>query len=107
MKNKMHPFLKVLIILFFIYLALFIANKSGYYEGKVRNKMILTEEKKREFEEDIKEGKNVQIKSYLQSEKDYSNFLTKTANKVSNKLGDILEDDLNNVWSFFKSLFSS
>ena len=102
----MHPFLKILIVLFFIYLALYIANLTGYYDKSIRERTILTEEKKREFEKDLKEGKNVQIKTYLQSEKDYSNFLTKSANKINNKLGDFFSDDLNGLWLFIKSLFS-
>ena len=106
MKKKMHPFLKILIVLFFIYLALYIANLTGYYDKSIREKTILTEEKKREFEKDLKEGKNVQIKTYLQSEKDYSNFLTKSANKINNKLGDFFSDDLNGLWLFIKSLFT-
>ena len=32
-KKKLHPILKILICLFIVYIALFIANISGYYEG--------------------------------------------------------------------------
>ena len=44
-KKKMHPILKILCALFIVYIALFIANMSGYYEGRVRSRVELTNEK--------------------------------------------------------------
>ena len=43
---KKHNFLKTLFILvFLLYLALFIAGKTGYYEKSVKDKTFLTNKK--------------------------------------------------------------
>ena len=105
MKNKMHPFFKILLVLFIIYVSLFIANQTGYYEKIVRDKTIMTEEKRVQFEKDLEDNKVIDMISYLPEEEDYSNFVTKSANVINNKLSDIFSDEVHNVWDFLKSLF--
>ena len=76
MKKKRNWFLRLLFVLFIVFLGLYIASVSGYYETQVGNKVALTEEAIRDFENDVLEGKNVDIKTYLQEDnKDYSNTL--------------------------------
>ena len=71
---KKHNFFKTLFILvFLLFLALFIASKTGYYEKSVKDKTYLTNKKLKEFEKDISEGKNVDAKDYFPKEVDYSN----------------------------------
>ena len=41
-KEKMHPFFKLLFVLFLIFISLFIALESGYYPSRVEKKTILT-----------------------------------------------------------------
>ena len=105
---KKHNFLKTLFILvFLLYLALFIAGKTGYYEKSVKDKTYLTNKKLKEFEKDISEGKNVDAKDYLPTEVDYSNVFTKSANNISNKIGLVVNSKAKNVWDFIKTLFIS
>ena len=67
------PILKILGFLFIIYIALFIANMSGYYESKIRDQVIVTEEGIKEFEEKIQNGEEIDITSFLNNEReDYS-----------------------------------
>ena len=49
-KNNCIP-LKILGVFFLIYIALFIANLSGYYESQIRENTIVTEEGIKAFEE--------------------------------------------------------
>ena len=105
---KKHNFLKTLFILvFLLYLALFIAGKTGYYEKSVKDKTYLTNKKLKEFEKDISEGKNVNAKDYFPKEVDYSNVFTKSANNISNKIGLVVNSKAKNVWDFIKTLFIS
>lgn len=105
--KKKNPFFTLLLILFLIYLGLFIANETGFYDKSVRDKTILTQKKIEDFEKDIKEGKNIDATSYLPKEKDYSNVFTKSANKISNKLGLLVNNKSKNIWQFIKALFIS
>lgn len=105
---KKHNFFKTLFILvFLLFLALFIASKTGYYEKSVKDKTYLTNKKLKEFEKDISEGKNVNAKDYFPKEVDYSNVFTKSANNISNKIGLVVNSKAKNVWDFIKTLFIS
>lgn len=105
---KKHNFFKTLFILvFLLFLALFIASKTGYYEKSVKDKTYLTNKKLKEFEKDISEGKNVDTKDYFPKEVDYSNVFTKSANNISNKIGLVVNYKAKNIWDFIKTLFIS
>lgn len=105
---KKHNFFKTLFILvFLLFLALFIASKTGYYEKSVKDKTYLTNKKLKEFEKDISEGKNVDAKDYFPKEVDYSNVFTKSANNISNKIGLVVNSKAKNIWDFIKTLFIS
>lgn len=105
---KKHNFFKTLFILvFLLFLALFIASKTGYYEKSVKDKTYLTNKKLKEFEKDISEGKDVDAKDYFPKEVDYSNVFTKSANNISNKIGLVVNSKAKNVWDFIKTLFIS
>ena len=105
---KKHNFFKTLFILvFLLFLALFIASKTGYYEKSVKDKTYLTNKKLKEFEKDISEGKNVDAKDYFPKEVDYSNVFTKSANNISNKIGLVVNYKAKNIWDFIKTLYIS
>ena len=105
---KKHNFFKTLFILvFLLFLAIFIASKTGYYEKSVKDKTYLTNKKLKEFEKDISEGKNVDAKDYFPKEVDYSNVFTKSANNISNKIGLVVNYKAKNIWDFIKTLFIS
>ena len=69
------------------FLVILFAGKTGYYEKKLRDNSILTEEQIKKFEEDLKNGKNVDISNYVINEnKDYTTKLTSDVYSVSLKL---------------------
>lgn len=82
-KNKI---LKLLIILIgIIYISSYYVASSGYYEYHIQEKTILTNEKIKEFEQDIKNNENIDIKNYLDYEDiDYSNRLSNLMYNISN-----------------------
>ncbi len=75
--------------LFVIFLSIYGASKSGYYEYENKKKTTLTESKIKEFERDIENGKNVNIKDYLVDDtKHYDNKITHLGTKLSNVINN-------------------
>ena len=91
---------KLLFFLCFIsFLIAYIIEETGYYEYKLQNKMILTSEQMKKFEEDAKNGKDVTLEDYIiDTEKDYTTHLTNSTNKVSNEVNIILKNGIEGVF---------
>lgn len=88
MKNKV--FLIIFLSLFIFYAILLIAESQGYYKNKNEKAKVLTEEQIKEFEKDVEEGKDIDIKKYvLYEDKDYSNNVSNNIYEASLKLETI------------------
>ena len=85
---KKESIFKFILLCFIIcFLVILFAGKTGYYEKKLRDNSILTEEQIKKLEEDLKKGKNVDISNYVINEnKDYTTKLTSDVYSVSLKL---------------------
>lgn len=106
-KKKEPIFLKILAVLFILYLSLTIAISSGYYEAKLSEKATITDEAMKQFEEDVRAGKNVDIKDYLTDiKKDYSNGATKLGSDFSNIIEKFMSKGINELINIFKILFT-
>lgn len=78
-----------MIILFVLFLALYVSGGTGYYDFSNHNKSILTKEAMEKFEEDINQGKNVDLENYMKdTTQDYSNQVSNAALSVSNKIDE-------------------
>ena len=77
--NKTVKLLGIILVIMFLSVY-FSRYNSSYYE----NRNVLTEEAIIKFENDIKEGKNINVSSYLKEEKDYNNKLSTIGLKTSN-----------------------
>ena len=107
MKNNSGLFWWALGILFVVYLGYLMALESGYYQSKVEQKTILTEEKIEEFEEDIKNGKELDIKDYVVSDyKDYSSPLSKAGQKISLGVENFITKGIGEFVSVVSKLFT-
>ena len=106
-KKKGSILLKILAVLFILYLSLTIAISSGYYEAKLSEKTTITDEAMKQFEEDVKAGKNVDIKDYLTDiKKDYSNGATKLGIDFSMIVEKFMSKGINEMVNIFKILFT-
>ena len=103
-KKNNNLFLKVLGILFFIYFSLYILDSLGYYNIATKNK-VLTEEKLKEFENDIKNGKSIDIKNYVDDETNYKNFYSNLGYNISISIDNVLNNGLKEVGDILKKLF--
>lgn len=67
---------------------LYISQATGYYEYDLHKKKVLTEEKIKQFEKDVIEGKNLNIDDYLEiKDNNYQNKISKTGYYLSSNIG--------------------
>ncbi len=106
-KKKNNWFLKIIGVLFVIYLSLTIAINTGYYEAKVNEKTVVTEENMRKFEEDVKNGREVDIKDYISdTTKDYASNTSKAGIKVASVVEKFMAEGINEMIDVLKKLFT-
>jgi len=105
-KKKSNIFLKILGFLFIIYIALFIANLSGYYESKIRDKVIVTNEEIKEFESKVQNGEDIDITSFLNNERvDYSSKMSNFGDNLTVGVENFVKESMQIFGDIFKSLF--
>ncbi len=105
-KKKNNVLFKVLTILFLAFLISYILNVSGYYENKMHLKSTYTSEQISKFEEDVKNGVEVDTNEYvLDEEKVYANKFTKISDNLGNMSCKILGGGFSSVWEVVKALF--
>ncbi len=96
----------IMITLFIAFLALYVSQSAGYYEFQQHKKMVLTEEKIKQFEQDIKDGKKIDIDNYLESvSKNYNNRLSSSGLRVSKTIDKGFNLVLDNFFTVFEKLF--
>lgn len=84
-KKKNNWFIKVLIVLFIMFLCLYSISINGYIENINKKKTLYTEEQIDKFEEDVNNGEYLDLKDYtLATEIDYSNKMSNFGEEVSN-----------------------
>lgn len=106
MKKKNNIFMKILGVLFIVFIALYIANISGYYEGKIRDSVVITEEGIKEFEEKVQNGEEIDITSFLNNERiDYSSKMSNLGDRVTEGLESTLVNGMGFITDILKSLF--
>ena len=103
-KDKPNWFFRILGILFLIYISLNIAMSAGYYEAKLNEKTTLTEESIKQFENDIKEGKEVDINDYVVEKN--RDFTTKTGVFLSSLVEDFMSEGILKMTDILKKLFT-
>lgn len=89
---KSSNFFKFIFLIFFLFfLVLYISQAFGYYEYNNRKINTMTEESVKRFEQDIKDGKNVNATDYIKKDNDYNNKLSKLGLGLSNIVGNIFD----------------
>ena len=101
--KKIIKFIFTIIITIFIFS--YVIEESGYYEYNLQNRKNLTEQEIKEFEQDIKDGKDIDIKNYMQkANQDYSNNLTKATSSMSIKANNYIKLILTDSFKIFEKL---
>lgn len=83
--NKLNKTFKFIVyISFIVFAVLYISQASGYFDYKNRKKVAMTNSQIKQFEKDVKEGKKVDLKNYIEANnKNYQNKLSKAGLSIS------------------------
>ena len=98
MKNKV--FLIIFLSFFIFFSILLLAQSQGYYKNRNQKTKILTDEQIKNFEEDVRNGKSIDIKEYvLYEDKDYTNKVSDNVYKISLKLEDAVDSTIKMIFN--------
>lgn len=92
MERKYKIFKWTFLFFLVIFLTLYFSQLTGYYEFKNYERMTLTEEQIAKFEQDVRDGKEVDIQNYVVStERDYQNKFSKLGLSLSTGISDFIK----------------
>lgn len=100
MEMKYKIFKWSFMFLLVIFLTLYFSQLTGYYEYQNYQKMVMTEEQIIQFEQDIKDGKEVDIKDYVVNiNRDYDNSLSNLGMNISNIISNTVKNGIIKLFS--------
>ena len=108
MSKKKNHFKTLLIFLFIVFIVLYFAKQNGYYDYTEYNKMKVTENAIKRFEEDVLEGKEIDPENYLETRyKDYSNNMSKLGLKTGQLIENIMTKGISGTVKIIEALFTN
>ena len=83
-----------ILVILIVFVMAYMISSSGYYEYTMQQRTVITNEKIKEYEEDVKNRENIDLKDYLEEEEvDYSNRfsnlmynISDSSNKITRKM---------------------
>lgn len=101
--NKIFKY--IFIVLLIVYLGLFVANNSGYYSFTMRNRKELTDSQIKKFEEDVKNGIEIDLNDYLNVETiSYQNNISRLGYDISNFCEGFIKHSVYKIFDLFSDL---
>lgn len=92
-------------LILIIYIFIYFFYQKNYYERKKSYDVYLNEQNIKQFEDDIKNNKIIDINSYISYEqKDYSNSISRLGEKLNNSFGTVLIKGTSKVFKQIKKL---
>lgn len=86
---------KLLILLLIVsFLGLYFAYINGYSDKIINDKVTMTNQKIEEFEQDILNGEEILLESYLDVENNYSTKASNMSLKLSSKIENIIDSSI-------------
>lgn len=105
-KKPSRHFFRILTALFIMFMIVYILLEFGYYESKLSRQSTLTHENIQKFEQDVKDGKPIDLNSYLiEEEVDYSNSVSRAGTAISETVNTFMTEGLSSVAEMLKKLF--
>ena len=88
-----------LFILFVTFVTLYISQATGYYEYSQAKKTSFTTEQIKQFEQDVKDGKEIDINKYLENtNRNYQNNLSKITLNISEGISKYTKKSIEKVF---------
>lgn len=94
----------ILLITFVIYTSVFIMTNLGYYEYASYKRKTITEEQIKKFEEDVKNGKEIDVNDYLVFDELLYANKKRLGLKLSEGIGTISKKFIVQVFKFLNKL---
>ena len=92
-------------VFFLSFLVIYFSEITGYYQYQNHKKATLTQEQIKKFENDIAEGKEVDINEYLVADnRTYNNKLSKLTSKLSDGISSVVESGVESTFKFLSRL---
>lgn len=99
-------FRRITLLLFVIFLINYFQVESGNYKDEFNKKTILTEEKIKEFEEDVKNGEFIDIKNYTETNYiDTSTPLTDLGYYIGEEVNDFINNKVVKFFNYIGKFF--
>ena len=106
--KKGRTFRFIFLMLFVVFAGFYIVSYSNYYDYDAKKRMTLTNEQIKQFEEDVENGVNIDVKNYLSiNERHYNNKISQLTYKISSTIGKTIEASLNTVFNKISGAISS
>lgn len=100
-------FKRMFYVILVVFISLYFAGKTGYYENRLSRKTILTKEAIKRFEEDVEEGKMVDLSSYVDTNvREYNNKYSNIGLKISNLIDYCFNEGVSWFLKLIKTLFT-
>lgn len=94
-------------LLVIVFLVMILTSSSGYYEYELGKKTTLTNEAIVRFEQDLKDGKNIDMDDYvIKEEKNYDNKISRMGNSVSNKIDSAVSMGVKFLFKYIEKMVS-
>ncbi|MBE6138240.1 MAG: hypothetical protein E7173_00660 [Firmicutes bacterium] len=91
-KRRNKIFRWTMFFLFLLFLTLYLSQATGYYEYEQSRKTAFTEEQIKQFEQDVKDGKEIDVNSYLENtNKNYQNNISKATLSISEAISKYMK----------------
>lgn len=103
--NKKSIFKLLFFISFTSFVIAYVIGTTGYYEYELSNKRILTEEKMKEFEQEVANGEEIDLKDYtVNTHRDYTNKFTKGVTNTSLTLNKYLKKMIEKAFNLISKM---
>ena len=106
-KKIINKFLwRCFLVLLICFTALYLSEATGYYEYEQHKNMVLTKEKIEEFEQDVKDGKNINLENYIETNDNVpSNKISRIGTYLSDKITIIAKNSIKLIGKIFETIF--
>ena len=101
-KKKFNIFRFIILCLLMTYSFVFFMANMGYSEYRNHNRRVITEENIRKFEEDIKNGKKLDVNNYVVKD----TFIVKNQSslKISKSIGSITRKTIQKIFKILNKI---
>ena len=92
-------FKRMFLVIFVAFTALYLSQATGYYEYQLHSKVILTNDKIKQFEEDVKLNKDIDIDDYVAiATPNYENSFSNIGLNLSKNVSKVIKNCMNEIF---------